>query len=1331
MALAEQPLKKRKLYEALPEQPPPPSQPPPQSPQALHVVQPLSQEEILRRRRNREEIRSLYDCYKRIKFCVSKKDARLMPDLEQAYLSLITASRGCTSVQRIVADFIPRYASYCPTALEAAAKVIINMHNWSLAVINRGEDADGVAFETAKACIFGLADICLTASSEAPTSSVIRGICSAVFFNVLTFFISSLEEKDIFEIVDKEILKMHDSTEFFSELKQKFSGEDESALFKLSKFRVLSLLRIFFGCPKNSLAACFELFHSTATEGVHKDGRYFLLQLTSKLDADVVVHRLDNKRDGPKSSAGSTETDSNDDEVISGGLVSDGNHVSDDASPVRRNCMLGLVIVKDPSLRSWIFSKYKKLCKLASSQIVSELTSVLEGIFESFTDLVKAEDSQVDSDEDNSDPSKYINRQYLVPRISNQHEPTSEVSGKDCSSRVHEGSFENNLADKFSGQYLKPHSSVVPLETDLRSNTSSNLDSGGSRSMDFETGEQGDLSYGRSSTPRDLLNCQLLSPVTRKPLDFRTNSFEGRNHFGQVEKNQVSNMDPSLPGLRSSSGGVSAALESPKHHLVIPHSSTTSQIIWYSDGDPAAMEIFSASKQLWLGSLGPDATESIVRFQFEKFGPIEHFLYFPFKGFALVEYRNIMDAVKAREVMRGRAPWGARLRIKFLDIGLGTRGVINGVAVGSSCQVYIGNVSSQWAKDEMLHELKKVVFRGPRMVADLTSECALLMEFETPEEAATVMAHLRQHRKEINSPVLPSNVGPANVARHMDGSRSGPSSIPVDFRSTNPGNSIVGSPHAQTVIESPVDSYRTRMSHLSSLLSTLRTKYNITHIDNYHAISAREEDRLAASTLWINVPNINSLSLTDDELMAICNLAIGNVGSVVRLTRTNMQMGSCWFVECSSLEAANNLLRNLRGCPGTFFQIEFSQPGKHHVSSLSVKPENSTLELVSPRINPENRVTTMQSGHAFHSNWNAFGCMEAPEVGVRKVDSYDNNPIVNPSQGGGHVVPGATEQMWMYKKPEIELHSAPGSIPCIPAPTQGPTMPPPPQPFQTPPFMRPLYFPPNGSWDARGLNHHLPMNPISPNVLPNNLHGNTVAAPFLPASVTPLTQIQGGLVQHFDQMFPPPVMPPPLASLPPPQPDMPPPLPPSPPPPPQSQPPFVPPPPSSPPPLPPLESSNSESSGKHLQYQWQGTLCKSGVHYCTIYAHRMDSDICQYSNAISEPAEWPAKLDMTKRTDFRHVKSTFSSTPPYKREVCQLLPSSADDNKGFQDFISYLKQRECAGVIKIPAGNSMWARLLFILPYSDDVCSMLSIARSPSDCLIALVLPKETNFEWV
>ena len=245
-----------------------------------------------------------------------------------------------------MADFVPRYASYCPTALEAAAKVVINMHNWSLATINRGEDSNGVAFETAKVCIFGLGDICSVAASEAPTSTVIRGICSAVFLNVLTFFLSSFEGKDILQIIDKEALKIHDSPEFFPRLKQKFSDEDGSPLSKLPKFRALSFLKIFFSCSRKLLAACFELFNSTSTEGISKEGCFFLNQVTSRLDADDATHNLNPTIDGPKPCPGSVETSTEGYKVSDEGFVKDGNDVLGKASPFSNSCLLRLVLHK-------------------------------------------------------------------------------------------------------------------------------------------------------------------------------------------------------------------------------------------------------------------------------------------------------------------------------------------------------------------------------------------------------------------------------------------------------------------------------------------------------------------------------------------------------------------------------------------------------------------------------------------------------------------------------------------------------------------------------------------------------------------------------------------------------------------------------------------------------------------------------------------------------------------------------------------------------------------------------------------------------------------------
>ncbi|KAI3763037.1 hypothetical protein L1987_53484 [Smallanthus sonchifolius] len=935
MASTEQPPKKRRPYDPSQQAatPPPVSTPPPLPPATPDASAPattLTPEEIAQKRRNQEEIRNFYESYKKLKYCISQKDAHLMPELGQAYLSLVTASRGCVSVQRLVAEFVPKYASYCPTALEAAAK-----------------------------------------------------------------------------------------------------------------------------CPRNSLAACFELCSSNSTDSGSNGGQYFLTQVTARLDT-------------------------------CDGQVSIDNSLSEDSSNGSKSCLLGLILDKDPSMKKWIFSRVKSFIKSASPNAVSAITSAFERIFKSFTEQLNEQYKQVDNNVDDSSPSKLIHRQFSVPRTP------------------------GGAADQLSGLHLEHHGSIAS-ETDIRENTSSN-NSGGPKSMDLDPVDHRELSRASSSTP-STVHASSLTPKT---------------------ENHASRQENDVPVLNASSGGQNSNFESPRHHFPS----------WHCDGDRTAMDIYSASSHLWVGSVGPESSEPLIRYQFERFGPIHKFLYVPFKGFAVIEYRNIMDAIKAREVMRGRSPWGACLIIKFLDIGLGTRGDMNGVAVGSCCHVYVGSIYSQSDKDEILYELRKTVLKGPFGVTDLVNEGAFLMEFGTPEEAATVMAFLRQHRKEKRD----------FYASSVDRSSHGSGPPHVDLRNNNLGNGVVTSPHAQNV-------------------------------------------------------------------------------------------------------------------------VGFSHYGPHNTN---------TMELTSPRMNMVNQGAAMQSGYQFQA--------------------------------------GAPEQSWTYRNPATVPHSTP-----MHGHNYAPSQPMPPSSYH-----RPMYYPPNSSWDAHGMIHHVPL-------IPSNLHNNVVAPPFIPASVTPLAQIQGNSLPHHDHMFYVPPGAPPLATIPTPQPNMPPPLPPH-----LNMPPLPPPlpiHPEFPPPLPPcpppsLESQPSppplptESSMVGSGGYWQGTLSKSGVHYSAIQARRLHSDVCNYGDNISEPAEWPAKLDITKRTDFRHVMSTFSSTPPNKREVCQLLPPSAADHKGFQDFISYLKQRECAGVIKIPATKTVWARLLFILPYSQETCSLLSVNPDTADCLIALILPKETNFEW-
>lgn len=85
------------------------------------------------------------------------------------------------------------------------------------------------------------------------------------------------------------------------------------------------------------------------------------------------------------------------------------------------------VLGKDASLRSWMYLKYKKLCSLPSIKIAPDVKSALEGIFELFEELSNLEDIEMGSDEDDSDPPKFSNQQYSVPRISNQHEISTDL----------------------------------------------------------------------------------------------------------------------------------------------------------------------------------------------------------------------------------------------------------------------------------------------------------------------------------------------------------------------------------------------------------------------------------------------------------------------------------------------------------------------------------------------------------------------------------------------------------------------------------------------------------------------------------------------------------------------------------------------------------------------------------------------------------------------------------------------------------------------------------------------------------------------------------------
>ncbi|KAF0910535.1 hypothetical protein E2562_002978 [Oryza meyeriana var. granulata] len=602
-------------------------------------------------------------------------------------------------------------------------------------------------------------------------------------------------------------------------------------------------------------------------------------------------------------------------------------------------------------------------------------------------------------------------------------------------------------------------------------------------------------------------------------------------------------------------------------------------------------DVISVSKELWIGSLGNSAAESLVRSKFEEFGPLANFLFYPSKNFALIEYRNIIHAVHAYGCMQGSSVWGGGLQIRYLDRLIGSKGFASGIAVGESRHIYVAKVKNKKDKDEVFDELKAAGLKRPCSFTDISSENALLLEFEMATDAAAAKAHIRH---QLHSDVCCQD---KNTSGH------------------------------QLLVQ---------------------------NIDNL-------------------VPDIEFIN------------AFSRFGEVIRW-QFNKLDGNC-LIDYRSPNAAATAKSHLHGA-------------RFGLKSISVESRTCSAGSVQDKtLLPAGSMLAQSVSDSSHR-----------EIRNPRVSGYNANT--------GFTVP--TERPIYGPSPP----RAPQGIPLCPPVSahRGSVIPPP--PIQTS-FVRPVYPGPASPWENTTPNP--PFSHASPRMMSGSSFRMNPPAPlpFIPSSVTPLTQFPGGSAQQSEKRPPPPppnVAPPPFTRL-----DIPPP-PPSPPPLPITQPPSVPLPPNSPPPLQPA-TEPSDSQKPHTHPRWQGSLSKSGLHYCTIYASRIELDACRYENTVSEPAGWPSRLDVTKRTDYQHVKTTFSNSPPSKREVCQLLPCSNGDQKGFRDFISYLKQRECAGVIKIPSVKPLWSRLLFILPPTAEACGMLKLPPHPSECLITLILPKETTAE--
>lgn len=188
---------------------------------------------------------------------------------------------GCVSVRRIAAELIPRYAIFCPTALEAAARTTLQLSDWSCGILRKGgKEGEGLAGETAEACFYGLVTIATAAATSAFELSSLSATCTEVCRNIYLYLLRQLDGRDLFHQYN------FNGKEEEADAKQgeNSKGDDVDTIVdsldpeRLGALIASSILQIFTCDPQGVLSVCFELLRSTDVY-LRRDGQHFLAQI--------------------------------------------------------------------------------------------------------------------------------------------------------------------------------------------------------------------------------------------------------------------------------------------------------------------------------------------------------------------------------------------------------------------------------------------------------------------------------------------------------------------------------------------------------------------------------------------------------------------------------------------------------------------------------------------------------------------------------------------------------------------------------------------------------------------------------------------------------------------------------------------------------------------------------------------------------------------------------------------------------------------------------------------------------------------------------------------
>ena len=146
-------------------------------------------------------------------------------------------------------------------------------------------------------------------------------------------------------------------------------------------------------------------------------------------------------------------------------------------------------------------------------------------------------------------------------------------------------------------------------------------------------------------------------------------------------------------------------------------------------------------------------------------------------------------------------------------------------------------------------------------------------------------------------------------------------------------------------------------------------------------------------------------------------------------------------------------------------------------------------------------------------------------------------------------------------------------------------------------------------------------------------------------------------------------------------------------------------------------------------FSWKGQLAKTAKTTRNVVCSvgclvEPDCSTVDETWAAQEPRKWPESLDVSSRIAMQHVVGALcSSVPPMERAVTLIVPTRAEDNGAFLSFVSYLEEKDRAGVVELPPVLPVGARVLLLLPVSQNVAHALGVPMpTVQPCLFGFVI---------